>query len=96
MFSYINHTMPNINPAIPRGLTNWQTACELNASLQSKFSVRSETEYRARLQGDPRPFDAAVKEAANFQMYWPVTPCVSGVKTSPEMYYTPSPASSSL
>jgi hypothetical protein len=85
--------MPNICPAIARGLTNYQTTCELNASLQSRFAVRSESDYRARLQGDPRPFAQAIKDNANFQPYWPVTPCTFGKDiTESAAFYTPYPA----
>lgn len=66
-----------ITPAIGngRGLTNYMTKCELNASLQTKFNIRSESEYRTRLQADPMPFDQAVKNSTPFSPYWGVNTC---------------------
>lgn len=66
-----------IAPAIGmgRGLTNYMTKCELNAVLQSKFNIRSESEYRANLQANPKPFDAAIKSLTPFEGYWGVHTC---------------------
>lgn len=66
-----------ITPAIGagRGLTNYMTRCELETSLQAKFKIRSDSEYRSKLQGDPRPFDDAVKGFTKFEPFWPVNPC---------------------
>ena len=66
-----------ITPAIGngRGITNYQSRCELENTLQARFRIASDSEYRMRLQSSPVPFDLAVKEFTPFQQYWPVSPC---------------------
>jgi len=64
-----------ICPAIGsgRGITNYMTRCELEATLQNKFRIRNDAEYRSDLQAQPQKYDATVKTLTPFQMYWNTT-----------------------
>lgn len=58
-----------------RALTSYLSSCQLNAELQSKFNSRTDSEYRAQLQANPRAFDLAVKSYVDFSPYWPINSC---------------------
>lgn len=66
-----------ITPAIGngRGITNYYSSCEMENKLYSQFRIGSDAEYRAKLQQNPAPFDAVIKQYATFDPYWPVNPC---------------------
>lgn len=67
--------MPSICPAIPRGITNYMTSCELNTALKVDSNSKTEGEYRTKLQNQPQMFDTASRKYTDFQAFWPVTPC---------------------
>lgn len=75
--------MSRIMPAMSDGrLTNYVSRCELNASIQQHFNIRSESQYRAFLQQNPQ---AVVDFTRGFRTpllpYYNVTPCVSSQQT---------------
>lgn len=71
--------MPSITPAIGSGrnITNYSGTCELEHKLQAQFKIGSDSEYRKKLQKDPKMFDTAVKAYTKEEPYFPITPCVS-------------------
>jgi hypothetical protein len=71
--------MPGITPAIGNGrnITNYSSACELEHKLQAQFKIGSDSDYRKKLQQDPKAFDAAIKGYTKEDVYFPVTPCVT-------------------
>jgi len=66
-----------IRPAMSdgRALTNWLGACELNINLQRASGVNSESEYRAKLQQNPRMFDNQAKRYVDYMPYQGVGDC---------------------
>jgi hypothetical protein len=71
-----------INPAQSdgRSLTSYLSSCALNAALQSKFGSRTDSEYRAQLQANPRAFDVAQKTYVDYMPYHTVNACPSAAK----------------
>ena len=70
--------MPSITPAIGNGrnITNYSSKCELEQKLQAQFKIGSDSEYRKKLQQEPKLFDAAIKGYTKDDMYFPITPCI--------------------
>jgi hypothetical protein len=58
-----------------RALTSYLSSCQLNAELQAKFNARSDSEYRAQLQANPRAFDVAMKTYVDYSAYHPTNSC---------------------
>lgn len=58
-----------------RGITQYNTRCDLETKLQAQFRIKSDTEYRQLLQKDPARFDAAVKSYVPAEPFFPISPC---------------------
>jgi hypothetical protein len=70
--------MPSITPAIGNGrnITDYSSKCELEQKLKAQFKIGSDSEYRKKLQREPKMFDAAIKGYTKDDAYFPITPCV--------------------
>lgn len=72
--------MPGIiRPAMSdgRSFTNYLSRCEFENSLKQNFAVTSESEYRRKLQENPRAFALRARQYADFMPYHAVNICPS-------------------
>lgn len=66
-----------IRPAMSdgRAFTNWYSTCEFENTLKQNFSTGSESEYRAKLQENPKAFDKRSKQLVDFMPYHTTSTC---------------------
>lgn len=70
--------MPSVvRPAMSdgRAFTNYLSGCEFENNLKQNFAAGTESEYRSKLQANPRAFDLRAKQYVDFMPYHSTSTC---------------------